>query len=118
MCIRDRYKETGIPPVRALVMDYTDDPETYEIDNEYLFGEDLLVAPMAVEEEMRRVYLPAGEWADYWTGEIVSYGWHEVETDHIPVYQRRRTAYGLSLIHIYQGYLIMHICCNEKKTFI
>lgn len=90
----ERYKETGIPPVRALVMDYTDDPETYEIDNEYLFGEDLLVAPMAVEEEMRRVYLPAGEWADYWTGEIVSYGWHEVETDHIPVYQRRRTAYG------------------------
>lgn len=84
-----RYKETGIPPIRALVMDYTDDPETYEIDSEYLFGEDLLVAPMTVEEDMRKVYLPAGEWGDYWTGETVPCGWHEVETDNIPVYQRR-----------------------------
>lgn len=87
----ERYKETGIPPVRALVMDYTDDPETYEIDNEYLFGEDLLVAPMTEEEEMRKVYLPAGEWVDYWTGEIVPSGWHEAQTDNIPVYQCKNT---------------------------
>lgn len=70
-------------------MDYTDDPETYGIDDEYLFGEDLLVAPMTVEEDKRKVYLPAGEWVDYWTGEAVSCGWHEAETDNIPVYQRR-----------------------------
>lgn len=84
-----KYKETGIPPIRALVMDYTEDAETYEIDNEYLFGEDLLVAPMTAEEDTRKVYLPAGEWIDYWTGEPVSCGWHEVVTENIPVYQRK-----------------------------
>ncbi len=84
-----RYKETGIPPIRALVMDYTDDSETYEIEDEYLFGEDLLVAPMTVEEDRRKIYLPPGEWVDYWTKEARSCGWQEVETEQIPVYQRR-----------------------------
>lgn len=84
-----QYKEKGTPPVRALVMDYTQDAETWEIDDEYLFGEDLLVAPMTVQEDSRKVYLPEGKWTDYWTGEEVSCGWHEVTTDKIPVYQRK-----------------------------
>lgn len=84
----DRYHESGIPPVRALVMDYTADPETYGIDDEYMLGDTLLVAPMTAEQEKRRVYLPEGSWHDYWTGEAVSCGWHEVETSQIPVYVR------------------------------
>ncbi len=85
-----RYHETGIPPIRALVMDYTEDAETYEIDDEYLFGEDLLVAPMTADEEVRKVYLPDGMWQDYWTGEPVSSGWHKTDTDKIPVYRKVR----------------------------
>lgn len=84
----DRYAQTGVPPVRALVMDYTDDPETYGIDDAYLFGDDLLVAPMTAQEESRKVYLPRGPWTDYWTGQPVPSGWHEVRTEKIPVFQR------------------------------
>ena len=83
-----RYRETGIPPVRALVMDYTLDEQTWTIDDEYLFCDDLLVAPMTEEEEMRNVYLPEGRWRDYWTGEERESGWHEVRTDRIPVFER------------------------------
>ena len=84
------YKETGIPPVRALVMDWTEDPEVWQMDDEYMFCADLLVAPIAAGTgNTRKVYLPAGEWEDYFTGEAVDAGWHEVETDGIPVYRKR-----------------------------
>lgn len=86
----DRYHETGIPPIRALVMDYTKDRETYQIDDEYLFCDTLLVAPMTAEEEERRVYLPEGDWIDYWTGQPVASGWHTVRTEQIPVYERKQ----------------------------
>ena len=57
-----KYHEEGKPPMRALVCDYTDDPETYGIDDEYLFCEDMLVAPVKAGEMQRRVYLPKGQW--------------------------------------------------------
>ena len=44
---------------------------------------------MTVEEDRRKIYLPPGEWVDYWTKEARSCGWQEVETEQIPVYQRR-----------------------------
>ena len=84
----DQYHETGIPPIRALVMDYSQDRETYEIDDQYLFCDSLMVAPMTAEEKQRRVYLPAGEWRDYWTKQPISPGWHTIQTEQIPVYER------------------------------
>lgn len=84
----DEYKATGKPPVRALVMDYTGDSETYGIDDEYIFCDNLIVAPMTAEEDSRKVYLPEGNWVDYWTKKPVKSGWFEVETDNIPVYER------------------------------
>ncbi len=83
----DRYHNTGIAPCRAVVSDYSHDPETYQIDDEYLLGDRLLVAPLAVGEEERRVYLPAGNWRDYFTKEPVQNGWFTVKTDGIPVYE-------------------------------
>ena len=83
------YKETGKPPVRALVMDWTEDPEVWNMDDEYMFCEDLLVAPIAAGcGDTRKVYLPTGEWEDYFTGEAIAAGWHEVKTDGIPVYRK------------------------------
>lgn len=84
------YKKTGIPPIRALVMDYTEDEETYKIDDEYLFCDRLLVAPMTASEDSRKVYLPQtqGQWIDYWTKEPVQNGWFEVETENIPVFEK------------------------------
>ncbi|MBE7043132.1 MAG: glycoside hydrolase [Ruminococcaceae bacterium] len=85
----DLYHEKGIPPIRALVMDYTEDEQTYQIDDQYLFCDKLLVAPMTAEEEERKVYLPQGSWVDYWTKEPVASGWHTVKTAQIPVYERK-----------------------------
>ena len=86
----DEYHRTGKPPVRALVMDYTDDPATYDIDNEYLFCADLLVAPIAAGTgDERDIYLPtADEWEDYFTGEPAGNGKIHVKTEGIPVYRR------------------------------
>jgi alpha-glucosidase len=62
--------ETGVPAMRPLMLDYPKDEHTYNIDDEFLFGSDLLVAPVVLEEATQRgVYLPAGDWYDYWTGE-------------------------------------------------
>lgn len=84
-----RYHETGVPPVRALVMDYTHDQETYNLDDEYLFCQDLLVAPLLAGQEERKVYLPRDcEWRDYWTKEPVESGWLTVATEGIPVFER------------------------------
>lgn len=84
----EAYKKNGKPPIRALVMDYTQDAQTYGIDDEYLFCDSLLVAPMTAEERTRRVYLPEGDWCDYWTKEPVRNGWIEVETTKIPVFEK------------------------------
>lgn len=84
----EAYKKNGKPPIRALVMDYTQDAQTYGIDDEYLFCDSLLVAPMTAEERARRVYLPEGDWRDYWTKEPVGNGWIEVETAKIPVFEK------------------------------
>ncbi len=62
--------ETGIPAMRPLMLEYPDDQRTYGIDGQFLFGSDLLVAPVLREAATEQgVYLPAGDWYDYWTGE-------------------------------------------------
>jgi len=62
---------TGHPIMRMLPLHYMDDPRTYERDFDYLLGEWLLVAPVYLEGEFtREVYLPAGRWVQYWTGEV------------------------------------------------
>ncbi|MCI8387923.1 MAG: glycoside hydrolase [Clostridiales bacterium] len=85
----DEYHSTGKPPVRALVMDFTDDAETYNIDDEYMFCGDLLVAPIAANKgDEREVYLPtSAKWCDYFTGEPVESGRFTVKTAGIPVYK-------------------------------
>jgi alpha-glucosidase len=61
---------TGIPLFRPLLLNYQDDPNTYNIDDEFMIGGDLLVAPVMKPDVTRRlVYLPPGAWYDYWTNE-------------------------------------------------
>jgi alpha-glucosidase len=60
---------TGLPAMRPLFLEYPDDAQAGTIDDEFLFGEDLLVAPVLKEAATdREIYLPKGEWFDYWTG--------------------------------------------------
>lgn len=85
----EKYKTTGVAPIRALVSDYTDDPETYSIYDEYLIGDDMLVAPIIFGTEKRKVYIPAGDWVDYFTGEKVENGYFETDTKGIPVFIKK-----------------------------
>ena len=67
---REAY-ETGVPTVRALVLEYPDDPATWSKRTQYEFlsGESLLVAPVYEDAPVRNdIYLPAGKWIDYWDG--------------------------------------------------
>lgn len=59
---------TGMPLMRALALLYQDDETARQRRDEYLFGPDLLVAPITDENTRRPVYLPAADWIDYWTG--------------------------------------------------
>ena len=62
-----RRAPEGIPLARPLVFDYPSDPTTFHVDDEYLLGPDLLVAPMFKPRGVRDIYLPTGGWYDYWS---------------------------------------------------
>ncbi len=65
-----RMHRTGMPMMRALVLEYQNDENTYDIDDQYLFGRNLLIAPVTTKgAQTRVVYLPEGTWYDYWSGE-------------------------------------------------
>lgn len=70
------YRETGLPPVRALVVDFPADKAVHAIDDQFMFGDSILVAPYLFQHEsFRKVYLPAGtDWRDYWTGDLYKGG--------------------------------------------
>jgi alpha-D-xyloside xylohydrolase len=59
------YHFKGLPPFRALVMDYPDDKNTYNLTDEYMIGSGILAAPLTGKMEERKVYLPAGLWYDF-----------------------------------------------------
>ncbi|HEX7070528.1 MAG TPA: TIM-barrel domain-containing protein [Rhodothermales bacterium] len=76
----------GHPMMRALFIEYPDDPTSWLVEDEYLLGSDLLVAPLFSESNSRRVYLPPGQWYDYQTGTAYDgAAWHEIEAGEIPV---------------------------------
>jgi alpha-D-xyloside xylohydrolase len=84
---------TGLPPMRALFLEFPDDEAAWEIADAYMFGPDVLVAPViALGVRERDVYLPAGpSWLDAWTGEpVATNGWVSAEAPlaRIPVYLR------------------------------
>jgi alpha-D-xyloside xylohydrolase len=61
-------QRTGMPIIRAMLLAYPEDAEAAKHPYQYRFGPDLLVAPMYQGGSHRTVYLPEGEWLDYWTG--------------------------------------------------
>lgn len=94
-----RYHREGLPPFRALVADYPDDVRTWPIDDQYLVGDGLLVAPFFAGEQSREVYLPAGEWFDFFSGTRFEGGrTHTVAAslDTLPLFVRSGTALPLA----------------------
>lgn len=86
-----RCGEDATPLVRALLLDFPDDPTAVAVDDQYLLGRSLLVAPVLDASERRRVYLPPGDWVDYWTKALVPGGRHldvEAPLETVPLYVR------------------------------
>lgn len=83
---------TGMPIMRALWLHFPDDPRAVSCADEYLWGRSVLVAPVVEKgATSRRVYLPAGDWHDFWSGERVQGGREisrPVDLETIPLYAR------------------------------
>lgn len=78
--------EKGLPMLRALFVEFPDDPGAWRVDDEYLFGSQILVAPL-LESGItgRTVYLPEGKWIDYQTEKVYEGGWHKIEAGSLPI---------------------------------
>lgn len=78
--------EKGLPMLRALFVEFPDDPGAWKVEYEYLFGSQILVAPL-LESGMtgRTVYLPEGKWIDYQTEKVYEGGWHRIEAGSLPI---------------------------------
>jgi alpha-D-xyloside xylohydrolase len=68
-----KASESGLPPMRPLFVDFPADSGSWDVEDQFLFGDDIVVAPVYTEgARERRVYLPAGPngttWRDAWTG--------------------------------------------------
>ncbi len=66
--------QKGIPVMRAMVLEFTDDPICDYLDRQYMLGESLLVAPIFNEQGIASYYLPKGRWSNFLTGETVDGG--------------------------------------------
>ncbi|MBV9455744.1 MAG: alpha-xylosidase [Rubrobacter sp.] len=76
----------GYPVMRTLFFECPDDPTCWFIEDEYMFGEDVLVAPLMEDTPSRDVYLPPGRWIDYQTTKTYEgAGWHRIWAGKIPV---------------------------------
>jgi alpha-D-xyloside xylohydrolase len=85
--------ERGVPPMRPVFFDFPGDERCWSVDDQFMFGPDLLVAPVLYEGTRRReVYLPAGtNWTDAWMGQTFEGGQQitaDAPIERIPLYLR------------------------------
>ncbi len=86
------YKSSkiGIPVMRPLVMEYPDDKETYNLSDQFMFGDSLMIAPIYEPDKNKRmVYLPEGEWIDFWSEKTYQGGNYKIidaPLDKMPIF--------------------------------
>src|SRR4249920_1490407 len=98
-------RDSGLPLMRALWVHYPDDPKARVLGDEFLWGRDLLIAPVyAKGATSRDVYLPKGEWYDWWTRERSSGGKRVrrlVDLSTMPIYVRAGSIIPLDPVRQY-----------------
>ena len=97
----EKASRTGLPMMRALMIDFPEDERVDGMYDQYMFGESLLVAPIIEEGAVTRsVYLPEGEWTNLWTDEILQGPTiikAESHVHEIPVFVKMNTALLLNV---------------------
>jgi alpha-glucosidase len=91
------YQERGIPPMRALFLHYPQNRAVHRIKYEYLFGPDLLCAPVIKPHiAVWKVYIPGDVWIHLWSGKEFTPGWHQVPAliGQPPVFYRKGSSYS------------------------
>ncbi|HMD97666.1 MAG TPA: TIM-barrel domain-containing protein [Terriglobia bacterium] len=99
--------DSGLPIMRALWLHYPDDPRATERGDEYLWGRDILVAPVTEKGAVsRKLYLPRGEWYDFWTEEKLEGGREvdrPVDLATMPIYTRAGTVLPMGPVRQYSA---------------
>lgn len=76
--------QTGIPTMRAMVLDFTEDKTCHYVDKQYMLGENLLIAPIFNDRGIASYYLPEGKWTNFLTDEEVDGGkWYTEKYDYM-----------------------------------
>lgn len=88
-------EQTGLPVVRPLVMEYPNDPETFQCSDQFLLGSQVLIAPiLRPGKSYRSMYLPAGSWYDFWTEKRYQGGQYHLisaDLDTLPIFVKAGT---------------------------
>ncbi|HEX6314204.1 MAG TPA: TIM-barrel domain-containing protein, partial [Gemmatimonadaceae bacterium] len=108
-------RDTGMPLMRAMWLHYPDDARARGMGSQFLWGRDLLVAPVVTKgATSREVYLPSGDWYDWWTNATVSGGrkvTRNVDLATVPIYVRAGAIIPFEPIRQYTGQPV-----NEPTT--
>ncbi len=116
----------GLPVMRPLFLNYPEDKMSYNIDDEFMVGDNILVAPVVEEKEISRyVYLPAGKWIDFYTG-VEYIGRKKIKInapiDILPLFIRKGSIipkyedFLLNTNDIKKSILIVDVYIDEKDT--
>lgn len=92
--------------IQNLVLEFPDDPNVYAIEDQYLFGRNLVAASDLTEEDERRNYIPEGGWYDFWTGKrLRGPRWirNPCPLERVPLFAREGTLLPLGPVMQYVG---------------
>ena len=93
--------------VRALLVEFPQDKGAWLVEDEYMFGSQILVAPLLESGNSRDVYLPKGKWIDYQTGKVYEGGYQTIQAGKIP-----------AVILVRDGSLIPHVPLAQRTDQI
>ncbi len=99
--------ERGLPMVRALLVEFPEDPGAWLVEDEYMFGSQILVAPLLESGDSRTCYLPKGKWIDYQSGKVYEGGYQTIKVGEIP-----------AVILVRDGSLIPHVPLAQRTDQI
>ncbi|MYL32276.1 DUF4968 domain-containing protein [Pontibacillus yanchengensis] len=117
--------ETGLPVMRPLFLEYPEDKKTYNLNDQFMIGDNVVIAPiMQPDVTDRAVYLPKGNWIDYFTGEQYegsSSHLIHAELDTLPIFVKQGTFITHSPSRqstmVEQEELYVHVYAGQEGTY-